>query len=108
MLHARLRPLRLVTVEGVSMLPSLHPGDHLLVLGLPPRVGDVVALWHDGRVIVKRVTAIVGSHVMVHGDNVAASTDSRQLGELPLASVLGRAVYRYAPRERAGRVPLRR
>jgi signal peptidase I len=108
MSHARHRPARLVVVEGISMLPTLHPGDRLLVLGLPPRVGDVVALRHHGRVMVKRVTAIVGSHLMVQGDNAATSTDSRSFGALPLASVLGRAVYRYAPRERVGRVPWRK
>ena len=106
MSHARHRPVRLVAVEGTSMLPTLRPGDRLVVVALPPRVGDVVALHHDGRVMVKRVAAIDGSRVTVHGDNAAASTDSRTFGAVSLRSVLGRAVYRYAPRQRAGRVPL--
>lgn len=107
MSHARHLPLRLVAVEGTSMEPALRPGDRLLVVARPPRVGDVVALRHDGRVMVKRVAAIDGSHVTVHGDNGAASTDSRSFGPVPRSAVIGRAVYRYAPRERAGRVPLR-
>ena len=89
------------------MLPALHPGDHLLVVAGRPRVGDVVALAHHGRVMVKRVAAMDGSLVTVHGDNADASTDSRSFGPVPRSAVIGRAVYRYAPRQRAGRVPLR-
>jgi nickel-type superoxide dismutase maturation protease len=106
MSHARHLPVRLVVVEGTSMEPALQPGDRLLVVARRPRVGDVVALQHDGRVLVKRVAAIDGRHVTVHGDNADASTDSRSFGAVSLRSVLGRAVYRYAPRQRAGRIPL--
>ena len=89
------------------MEPTLQPGDRLLVVGLRARVGDVVALEHDGLVMVKRVVGVDGDRVAVQGDNAAASTDSRSFGPVARASILGRAVYRYAPRERAGRVPLR-
>lgn len=88
------------------MVPALEPGDRLLVLRLAPRVGDVVAVEHAGRVLVKRVAAIDGHSVVVHGDNAEGSTDSRTFGPVPRSSVLGRAMYRYAPRSRAGRVPL--
>ena len=106
MSHARHLPLRLVVVEGTSMAPALHPGDRLLVMARRPRVGDVVALQHDGRVMVKRVATVDGSSVTVHGDNLDASTDSRSFGPVPRSAILGRVVYRYAPRQRAGRVPL--
>jgi len=87
------------------MRPALEPGDRLLVLRLPPRVGAVVALHHDGRTIVKRVASIDdGGALTVLGDNADASTDSRAFGPVPRSSVLGRAVYRYAPTARAGRV----
>lgn len=88
------------------MRPALEPGDRLVVVALPPRVGDVVALEHGGRVLVKRIAAIDGDQVVVHGDNADASTDSRRFGPVPRSALLGRAIYRYAPRERAGRVPL--
>jgi nickel-type superoxide dismutase maturation protease len=102
-------PVALVVVDGDSMRPALEPGDRLLVLRLPPRVGDVVALDHAGRTMVKRVAAITpGGEVTVHGDNAAASTDSRTFGPIPRSSIVGRAVYRYAPAARSGRVPSRR
>jgi hypothetical protein len=36
----------------------------------------------------------------VRGDNPSASTDSRDFGPVPAASVRGRVVYRYAPPHR--------
>jgi nickel-type superoxide dismutase maturation protease len=104
--HALDRIVRLITVEGPSMRPALEPGDRLVVLPLPLRVGAVVALEHDGRVLVKRVVAVGEDGVVVHGYDAAASTDSRDFGPVPRSAILGRAIYRYAPRERAGRVPL--
>jgi len=100
-------PVHLVVVDGDSMQPALSPGDRLLVIRLRPRVGDVVALRHRDRTIVKRVAAIDGDAVTVLGDNVDGSTDSRTFGPVPRTSLLGRAVYRYAPAARSGRVPSR-
>ena len=100
-------PVRLLAVEGDSMRPTLTPGDRLLVVRRRRyRIGDVVALRspRDGRTIVKRVSAIAGASVEVRGDNAAASTDSRAFGPVPVSSILGRAVYRYAPTARAGRL----
>jgi len=39
------------------------------------------------------------------GDAADSSTDSRAFGPLPRASIVGRAVYRYAPPERSGPGP---
>jgi signal peptidase I len=100
-------PVRFVVVDGDSMQPGLSPGDRLLVLPLRPRVGDVVALRdprQPQRVIVKRVVAIDVDGIDVRGDNSNASTDSRTFGRVPRDALLGRAVYRYAPAARAGRV----
>jgi nickel-type superoxide dismutase maturation protease len=101
-------PIRLVVVDGDSMRPALEPGDRLLVLRRRARPGDVVALEHDGRVIVKRVAAVDGDDVTVLGDNAERSTDSRSFGPVARAAILGRAVYRYAPPGRAGSIPSRR
>ena len=91
------------------MLPTLQPGDRLLVAGiLRGRPGDVVAVVDPrdgGRTMVKRVTAVDGDGVTVLGDNPPASTDSRTFGPVPRRLLLGRVVYRYWPESRRGRVP---
>jgi len=103
-------PVRRVAVQGDSMRPALEPGDRLLVLRLlRPRPGDVVAVVdpRDGeRVMVKRVAAVDpdDGRVTVLGDNPAASTDSRMFGPVRSDHVLGRAVYRYWPEQRRGRL----
>ena len=90
------------------MQPTLVPGDRLLLLRTR-RVGagDVVVLpdpGHPGRMVVKRVVAATPAGLTVRGDNRAASTDSRQFGEVSRASVRGRVVYRYFPDSRRGRI----
>jgi nickel-type superoxide dismutase maturation protease len=102
------RAVRRVEVAGDSMLPTLHPGDRLLVLRpAPARRGDVVAVVDPrlaARTMVKRVAAVGPEGITVLGDNPAASTDSRDLGPLPPAVVRGRIFYRYFPASRRGRL----
>jgi nickel-type superoxide dismutase maturation protease len=101
---------RRVAVHGASMLPALQPGDRLLLLpAWRLRSGDVIAARDPrdpGRLLVKRVSVIDrrAGLVTVLGDNPDASTDSRVFGPLPRRSIVGRAVYRYAPVARAGRL----
>jgi nickel-type superoxide dismutase maturation protease len=105
-----LRRVGRVEVDGESMVPTLLPGDRLVVVrGLRPRAGDLVTVADPRapqRVVVKRVAAVAGgslSTVVVRGDNPAASTDSRTFGPVPARSVRGRVVYRYFPERRRGR-----
>ena len=92
------------------MAPALVPGDRLLVMPLwRPRVGDIVAVpdpRDSRRLLVKRVVAADRRRrtLRVEGDNRTASTDSRTFGPVSCDEVLGRAVYRYFPSWRAGRV----
>ena len=99
------------------MLPTLLPGDRVLVLrGLGPlrpriRVGDLVAVVDPrqaNRLMVKRVIERTGREVFVRGDNDAASTDSRHFGPVSAGAVRGRVVYRYLPEERRGPLRTRR
>ncbi|GAA2355688.1 S26 family signal peptidase [Catellatospora methionotrophica] len=112
----------LVTVEGASMLPTLRPGDRVLVrrgtAALRPGC-LVVAGWPpdpargDGDpLMVKRVAALPGDpvpatlpetadtavpagRVVLLGDNPAASSDSRQHGLFALADVRGVVVRHF-------------
>jgi len=90
------------------MLPALAPGDRLLVVrDGREEVGDVVAIADPrtpARIMVKRVSARGAEGITVLGDNAAASTDSRVLGPLAPTAIRGRAVYRYFPESRRGRV----
>jgi nickel-type superoxide dismutase maturation protease len=115
-LVAGARSVRRIEVAGASMSPALEPGDRLLVIGtvwsrfLWPRPGDVVAVRdprHPGRTLVKRVAAIhrAPATVEVLGDARGASTDSRAFGPVPRSSIVGLAVYRYAPLGRKGPAP---
>ena len=102
------RPLRRVEVVGDSMLPTLQAGDRLLVLRpARARPGDVVAVTDPrlaSRTMVKRVGARGPEGVTVLGDNPAASTDSRDLGPVAPSAIRGRALYRYFPTSRRGRL----
>jgi nickel-type superoxide dismutase maturation protease len=100
-----------VAVEGDSMRPTLESGDRLLVLrlwgGRGLRDGDLVTVRDprpdSGRpVLVKRVARLVDGSVELAGDNPDASTDSRTFGRVPVSSVRGKVLYRYAPSSRTG------
>lgn len=120
------RRLLVVTVRGISMAPTLNPGDRLLVRrGLPPRRGDVVVLRLAHRSApagwsIKRVTAVAGDrvpagvpdlppggrvpagHLVVLGDNAAVSLDSRELGPVPVERLVGVARRRIGRRALPG------
>jgi nickel-type superoxide dismutase maturation protease len=107
----RLRSRRLVVVDG-SMLPTLRPGDRLLVdaaplRAAPPGVGEIVALSDPeapSRILIKRVAGHDGpaGTVSVLGDARESSRDSRAFGPVPLRLLLGVVWFRYLPMERRG------
>jgi nickel-type superoxide dismutase maturation protease len=91
------------------MQPALRPGDRLLVgCWLPPRGGDVVVFRDPGAYssfVVKRVEGLTDDGaVVVRGDNPNVSRDSRHFGAVPRALIVGRAIYRYLPGDRRGRL----
>ena len=97
------RRLDTVEVRGRSMMPGLVPGDRLLVVRAPARLGDVV-LARDPREprreLIKRVAAVDRVGIALAGDNVAAST----IAISEPADVRWRAILRYWPVERFGRI----
>lgn len=90
------------------MLPTLEPGDHLLVRRTRHvSTGELIVFADpesDYRLIVKRVVAEHRDGFEVVGDNAGASRDSKDFGNIRPDSVLGVAWYRYAPAGRAGRI----
>jgi signal peptidase I len=99
-----LRRFDVVEVRGRSMAPTLLPGDRLLVMRARARQGDVVLAHdprHPARELIKRVASVEPDGVVLRGDNVAASNDARVASE----GVRWRAVVRYWPPARAGRLP---
>jgi nickel-type superoxide dismutase maturation protease len=91
------------------MAPALQSGDRLLVWRTTRmKTGDILAAGdprHPERTVLKRVASFDGSGVFLLGDNEGQSTDSRHFGPVPLSLVRGKAIYRYAPPGRAGRLP---
>ncbi|HSF26428.1 MAG TPA: nickel-type superoxide dismutase maturation protease [Actinomycetes bacterium] len=94
-------PLGRVAVAGASMLPTLHPGDWLVVRwGAHVRPGDVVVARRPDRpglLLVKRVVRREPGGWWLVGDNPGASDDSRLFGPVADDLVLGRVLGRYWP-----------
>jgi nickel-type superoxide dismutase maturation protease len=96
-------PLRLVEVQGPSMVPALRHGDRLLVWLRPPRrtprVGTIVVVELPDRPLsVKRLVAVEEDQIRVEGDNEYGSTDSRALGPIRSTALRGTALVRVWPR----------
>ncbi len=49
-------------------------------------------------------TMVKGKHVFVMGDNRALSVDSRDFGTIPYQDIIGKAVFRYFPPKRMGKL----
>ena len=103
-------------VWGESMLPTILPGERVLVDTLAyrfdrrPEAGDVVLARHPERLsltMLKRVGGVPGDDVAgrilgedeywLVGDAPELSTDSRQLGPVRSGDVVGRAWVVYWP-----------
>jgi phage repressor protein C with HTH and peptisase S24 domain len=85
------------------MLPTLHPGDLLVVRGgAATSPGDlvVVRLPGDRPVAVKRLAARVPDGWWVERDNPSEGVDSWLVGAVPDVGLLGRVVLRVHPRPR--------
>jgi nickel-type superoxide dismutase maturation protease len=103
-----------VEVQGSSMAPNLVPGEWLIVerrtyARRPPRVGEVILAAdprEPRRELIKRVAAVdePAGTLDLRGDAPDASTDSRTFGAIPMSAVRWRAVARYWPVTKSGRL----
>ncbi|MGI5470832.1 nickel-type superoxide dismutase maturation protease [Streptomyces sp. CA-132043] len=96
-----LRTIGLAEVYNPSMVPTLHPGDQLVVkYGAVVRPGDVIVLKHPFRqdlLIVKRAVERRDGGWWVQGDNPYVANDSREFGTVPDELVVARAWLRVRP-----------
>ena len=83
------------------MQPTLEPGDRVLVKHLGRntelRPGSVVVTWHPQRSklrLIKRLNSVEETGLWLLGDNPGESTDSRQLGAVPISLLIGEVVGR--------------
>ena len=90
---------RMAVVSGLSMIPTLAPGERLLVRTDGPTViGDIVVFERVGQFEVKRILRIEADGIFAQGDNDLVSTDSRTYGLIPHDNVIGVATYRLWPK----------
>lgn len=98
--HSRglLSHIGLAEVYNPSMMPTLRPGDHLVVqYGASVRAGDIVVLRHPFQhdlLIVKRAAERRTGGWWVLGDNPAVLNDSREFGVVPDELLMARAWLR--------------
>ncbi|WP_241562460.1 nickel-type superoxide dismutase maturation protease [Streptomyces hoynatensis] len=102
--EGRTMKLGLAEVYNPSMLPTLRPGDHLLLgYGARVRPGDVLVVRHPFQhdlLIVKRAAARREGGWWVLGDNPRVTNDSREFGVVPDGLVVARAMLRLRPPRR--------
>jgi len=79
---------RIISVDGTSMLPTLHHKDMMLLrsIGYTPKQGDVIVLtkdfsYHTDAPIVKRVIAVGGQHVRIDYEESKVYVDGEPLRE---------------------------
>lgn len=98
-----LRQRMRMQVTGESMLPTLVPGDIVLIntqayVNSIPKVGDIVLAKHPYQrdlSIIKRVAGITSEvRVVLSSDNPKVGSDSRQFGTISLQRIIGQVTCR--------------
>jgi len=107
---AALTGYRIYHIPSASMMPTLIPGDYVLVdqwayQEKSPRKGDVIVFQHpyNQRSYIKRIAYLPSEefmgkflaedHFAVLGDNTDRSEDSRFFGGVKTESIVGKACY---------------
>lgn len=88
-------PIQRFTVFGDSMLPTLKPGQDVLVWCwfVKPKAGDIVAIKVNDKEMIKRLQTIRDREYFVMGDNKKKSTDSRKFGSIKKEQIIGKVIW---------------
>lgn len=88
-------------VVGHSMIPSLLPGDEILISSIPflfssPKTSDVILIKDptSEKRVIKRVARVKNNTYFVLGDNKTDSKDSNSYGWIPKKRVIGKMVLK--------------
>ncbi len=86
-----------------SMIPSLYPGDFVLVERISyllgdPKVGDLVVLlpprgWNKKKLLIKKIQKVRDRVYFVVGENQKKSIDSRHFGLISKKDIVGKVFY---------------
>ncbi|MGR3275414.1 nickel-type superoxide dismutase maturation protease [Acaryochloris marina NIES-2412] len=85
-------------VQGRSMLPTLNPGDQVLIhleayQLTTPQAGEIVLARHPFQhqlYLIKRIQSVNNNSYFLIGDNAAESTDSRVFHAVSLDCIVGK------------------
>ncbi len=88
--------LGFLKVTGHSMLPSLNPGDIVLVSTLPyffskPKKNDIVVFKTKNTLFIKRIKNIEKGKIDIEGDN---KNDSLPIGFITKKDIIGKVVVK--------------
>lgn len=76
------------------MLPVLTPGDYVVLIKWPIKVGDIVVVKHRSfGEIIKRVTALENEKITLAGEN-PKSTSSESIGKVVKKDLLGKVIWK--------------
>ena len=93
------RRRRRYRVTGLSMVPTLNPGDEVLIdprayRQQPPLLQDIVVARHPfekNLLVIKRVAALLeNGSCRLEGDNPSERSDSRTYGPFMVSNIIGR------------------
>ena len=77
------------------MYPALKPGQDVLVLCwlFKLKVGDLVAFKKNGKEMIKRIHKVLDREIIVQGDNLRESIDSRKFGPIKKEQIVGKVIF---------------
>ena len=83
-------PIVRFKIHGHSMEPTIKNGSFVLVnKWATPKVGNVIAFEHSGKVMIKRITRIQKRKYFVEGDN---KNDSLKIGAITKEQIIGKVI----------------